>query len=265
MELLELTVYPWFNPGFTFSWTVHPGIRNPYPWKFVVQQSNNSPEGPWTNLSDELEDQTLRTWSETEPRRQARDIVPFFRVALIAGSSTVYSSPTKTIAGTIDPNTELLIQEILRREELYARVKAGVRGKVFLRNEIGIPCPKCVDPIMGSSSLGSECSVCGGTRIYPPFNGPYPVWLTFETSNRETHNAENGVGKISVNAKQVRVAGSPQLRTDDIIVDTSNGDLLVVEAVQVATELRRIPIVQIATASELPTVSTLHNLEALRV
>jgi len=253
---IELTLACGFNQGHTFTWAVDPALCVSGTRVFCVEESNDS-EGPWTQISPSL---TARyVWGEPQRRVENKDENRNFRVKLTVGSKTYYSNVI--MASEPDDKRRVnKIRELLRRELLLARTHQGIEGQLYLKNRDGAKCDTCVDPILGNSTLGDECPVCGGSKLDPPFIGPYTAWLTFTPEKRMTVNSQDGVGKISPSEFSIRVAGTTQLRTADLIVDKGSKRIYYVDGVDVTGEIQRHPVVQQVGANEMPTTDRMYNL-----
>jgi len=250
-----------FNPGYCFEWHVDPAFRVAGTRVFTIEESNDS-TGPWTQISPELTG--VSVWQEANRRIVNRDENRYFRTKLTVGTTTEYSS----IVNDCDPDDIRrinLITEVLRREQLQARVHNGVSGVVYLRNRDGVDCNTCLDPVLKNSILGDDCPVCGGVKIDPPFNGPYPAWLSFTPEKRVTVNNQDGVGKTTSGDYTIRLATPTQVRTGDLVLDSSSGILYYIDAVDVLAEVQRCPVVQQAGVNALPTTDNMYNLNMFRV
>lgn len=258
---ITLTRIAGFNPGYTFEWRVDPAFRVAGTRTYVIEESNDR-TGPWTPISPELT--LVSVWSEDKRRIINRDEQRYFRVKLMVGTKVEYS-PTVGDCNPDDLRRINLITELFRREKLQSQTHTGVPGTVYLRNREGLPCTTCLDPIVGNSILGDDCPVCGGVKLDPPFNGPYPAWLSFTTDKRVTTNNEDGIGKTTAGDYSIRLATPTQVRTGDLIVDTGSGVIYYIDSVDVLAEIQRCPVVQEAKVNVLPTTDNLYNLNMFNV
>lgn len=258
---ITLTRIAGFNPGYNFAWSVDPAFRAAGTRTYVIEESNDR-TGPWTPISPELT--LVSVWCENKRRIINRDEQRYFRVKMSVGTKVEYS-PGVGDCNPDDLRRINLIEEVFRREQLQARVHNGVSGVVYLRNREGMPCTTCLDPIVGNSILGDDCPVCSGIKVDPPFNGPYPAWISFTPENRVTVNNEDGVGKTTSGDYTIRLATPTQVRTGDLVIDSGSGIIYYIDAVNVLAEVQRCPVVQQAGVNALPTTDNLYNLNMFSV
>lgn len=256
---IKLSLTPSFGVGIQYMWSVSPGVVDPLPWEFYVEQCDVGPEGPWVPLSGKV---TSVTWANPERLIVSRDAARFFRVKLITPLSSYVSEPV-SMNGGLDLRRFNIAREVMRREMLYAQKNSnGMKGEAWLKNVSGSPCTNCLDPVLGSAVFGSDCPMCGGTRFNPPYLGPYEVWATFSPGTRKTEHDQEGVGKFTVSAYEARIAGTAWLRTADII--KIGGHLYNIEGIQIGAEVGQTPLVQIGDVSEIPLGDALYVLETFK-
>lgn len=259
--VIALSVAPTFGTGCSFSWTLTPGFTAAAPWSFQVEESRVPDPEAWTPTSPLISGSFA--WQELKRRRLAKDESLYFRVRVITPDGVFASAPVSAF-GVLGRDKFNLAREIMRREELYARVATGVKGSAYVKNTCGAPCSTCLDPVSGVSIYGSDCPMCGGTKLNPPYIGPFPVWLTFSTASRGSGSASDGVGRVNPSSFTVRIAGAVQLKTDDILIDAGAGKRYHVDKVDVLAEICRLPVVQSAQADELPLNDPIYVLKAIK-
>jgi hypothetical protein len=64
--------------------------------------------------------------------------------------------------------------------------------------------------------------------------------------------SQDGSGTVEPRTFTVRMIGTPLMKKNDLVVDIGSGKRYYVDTVQIAAEIRRIPIVQLLTVNEAP-------------
>lgn len=254
LPIAALEILPYHGQGFVFNWELNDSFSAPGPFEFRIQMAP-TPTGPWETISGPVIDSYY--WAD-ERKPVGKTAARNYRVTMVDAAGVQYASEPVLPAGDLDLREFLIAREILRKEELNARMMAGVRGQVWIAAEYGTKCPKCLDPITGHVR-NSHCSKCHGTGFYPSHYGPFTMWLSFsQNQNGMTHDEVGG----TKDDKQfsVRAIGTPRLKKNDVIRDTRTGKMFYIQAVSNAAELRRIPIVQQLTVSEAATTDQCYDL-----
>ncbi len=253
----KVQVLPSYLKGFTFLWTISPGFSDQFPWKFRVELGHTN-AGPWEDISGELEN--TYAWVEPERRRiqATKDPHLFFRITLSTVSDS-YVSQVKTPYGDLNRREYLIVQDIMRQVQLEQSHIAGVPVKLWSKAGWGAPCQECRDPISGAVT-DADCEECFGTGRRPAYHGPYEVCATFTPQRRDKRQKKDGPAQIYT--RGVRMVGFPTMKDDDIIVDSADDKRYIIDGVEHQTEIRKIPVVQSATAHLLPTSDAAYRLGA---
>lgn len=224
------------------------GLADPAPWQFRVEQAP-APAGPWEALSPVLEG--VYIWSENKPRQINKNDVLYFRITLTTPKA-VHESAVIMPYGDMGRREFLIARDIMRREVLHAKKFAGTLGQLWLVATFGPKCTACLDPITGAVRDGS-CKKCMGTGRDPAYHGPCDMWWTFSNTKRVTKHDDAGAGTVEPKIFQIRALGAPASKKNDLVVDTGSGKRYYVDAVDVVSEVRRVPVVQVLTVHEAPT------------
>lgn len=245
----RVDIVPDYGRGFAFSWRLRGGFNDPAPWKFVVQMAPTQ-EGEWTNVTPELENVfALRT---NGPLRVNKSDILFFRLRLTTPKGA-YFSMTKTPYSDLSRSEFLIASDIMRREILHMSKMAGTECRIWSVANFGPRCTHCLDPITGHSR-DNHCKFCFGTGFDPAYRGPFEAWCTFSENNQ--HNVTEGSegnGMEEEKRFSVRMVNSIPVKKNDILHDDRSGKRYYVNAVQIAAELRRVPIVQTLNVAEIAT------------
>jgi hypothetical protein len=250
-----VTILPSYLNGFTFLWTISPGFADKFPWKFHVELGHTD-AGPWEDISGELEN--VYAWVEPTRRRiqATKDPHLFFRITLTTPSGA-YESQIKTPYGDLCRREYLIVQEIMRQVHLEQQHIAGVPAKLWSKAAWGSPCTVCRDPISGSVT-DSDCAECFGTGRQPAYHGPYEVYATFSPQKRDKQQKKGGPTQLYT--RSIRMVGFPAMKDDDILVDAADDKRYIVDGVAHQMEIRKVPVVQHATAHLLPTSDAAYRL-----
>ena len=244
---LKVTILPSYISGFTFIWEISQSYHEQLPWTFTVEEGPSS-EGPWIVISPPLVN--IFSWFDGKRRVVGKDPVLFFRVKLVTAEGIHYSA-IKTPYGDLDRREYLLVKDIMRREVLQQRTLAGVLAKLWIKATWGAKCTNCIDPITGDV-ISSNCALCMGTGRLPPYHGPYDVWATFTPTQRNLELKPDGTGLHQPYTWMIRMVGFPYAKDYDIVVDTASDKRYIVDGVNNELEIRRVPVIQVLHANELP-------------
>ena len=256
LPVAALEILPYHGQGFVFNWELNDSFSAPGPFLFRIQMAP-TPSGPWETISPPIED--VYYWADSR-KRVGKTVARNYRVTMIDANGAMYASEPVTPAGDLDLREFLIAREILRKEELNARMMAGVMGQVWIAAEYGRKCPKCLDPITGHVR-NSHCSKCHGTGFYPSHYGPFDMWLSFSQSQHGMSHDDVG-GTKDEKQFSVRAIGTPRLKKNDVVRDTGSGKMFYIQTVSNVSEIRRIPIVQQLVVSEAATTDQCYDLPA---
>lgn len=243
----SVTILPGYAGGFTFMWDLAGDFTEPLPWVFKVQEGPG-PEGPWKDISPELE--TVTAWRDDNKRILGKDPVLYFRVVLSTPEHN-YTSHIKTPYGDLPRREYLIVKEIMRKEALQQRTMSGVYSKLWSIAVWGPKCTSCVDPISGRQ-LKTNCPDCYGTGRRPGYHGPYGIWTTFSPLRRNPEQKPDGTGVNQVYSRSVRIIGFPYIKDYDIICVKDTDKRYIVDGVANITEIRGVPVIQSVMVKELP-------------
>ena len=243
--ILRFDVHPDYSSGFVFSWDFAGGFEDPLPWVMRVQAAK-SPDGPWTDISPELEGSA---WKSPGGHRVNKSASMFFRLSVETPAGTRLSSVVSPY-GDLGRYDFLLGAEVMRREVLHMANMAGVRCSVWKRVGYGPRCPACTDPVTGHSR-NNHCRRCLGTGRAMPYSGPFETWCLFsEDSAHKSGEGNEGVGMTEDRRFEARMVNSVPVSKNDVVRDDTTGKMHYVNEVRIVAELRRVPLVQLLSVSE---------------
>ena len=247
--IARLDVVPDYSKGFLFHWRLRGGFNDPLPWVFHVQGAL-SQNGPWADISPAIENRM--SWRSEGNLRVNKSDVIFLRVRLET-SAGHYESGVRTPYGDLERREFLIGREIMRKEILHMSRLAGTECLVWSVANYGPSCPHCIDPVTGQPRVG-HCRYCFGTGFYPAYDGPFPSWCTFSENNQhQLQEGPEGNGMLEQKKFQVRMVNAVPVKKNDIVHDKGSGKRYYVNAVQIAAEIRRVPLVQTLVVDEIAT------------
>lgn len=238
--IARFDVLPDYGAGFAFHWRMRGGFNDPAPWRYRVQMAL-SQDGEWSDVSPEIVDTVA--WKAPSPIRVNKSQVLFFRLVLDTPRGH-YETDARTPYGDLSREEFLIAREIMRREVLHMSKMAGVECMVWSIANYGPRCTHCVDPITGHSR-DNHCRYCFGTGFDPAYRGPFGAWCLFSEDNQhEVKEGADGNGMQESKAFSVRMVNSVPVKKNDVLHDDRSAKRYYVNQVQIAAELRRVPLVQ---------------------
>jgi len=116
------------------------------------------------------------------------------------------------------------------RRNRFILEQGGERVKVFLRKNIGVPCP-CVPDDYHKQPI-NDCPLCYGTAIVGGYEGPYEALIAPDDAERRI--AQSDIGRVFEHQYEVWTGPMPLLTQRDFLVKI-NGDRYSIGAVRFPT------------------------------
>jgi hypothetical protein len=254
----KMEIIPSYAIGFCFTWQVSQLTAPAQPWTFYVEESPTGVPGDksWVEISPALVDTLV--YQEQGRTKFDKDYNLFFRVRMEAGGAVTYS-PVVDGYGTLSRKDFLLAQEMMRQKHLAYEQLSGVCLCLWKKMHDGVPCTACIDPITGEV-LDPECRECHGTRWIFGFFGPYVTCGIVSAYQSDKKFAQSGAGVDEELVYNIEMVGFPRLIRDDLLRECKSDVMFRVHRVSTPTELRRVPIVQIAQVTEVDRDDVVHFL-----
>jgi hypothetical protein len=120
-------------------------------------------------------------------------------------------------------------REAVRRNR-WILEQGGERVKVFLRKNVGLPCP-CVQDDYHKQAQG-DCRVCYGVGIVGGYEGPYQILIAPDDAEKKI--TQKDIGRMVEHTYEVWTGPSPILAQRDFLVKL-NGERYSVGAVRMPT------------------------------
>jgi len=211
----RLTVDAHFSPivngAILVSWALEKSFIEPGPYTFVLYRGGAPSENPadWQEVSTTVDQPWLY---DRSPRRPQKGLGYFYRVELIDGNGTHHYSQAADAANFWGRYDWTLAREIIRKETLVLRKRAGVRGLLFKRRTFGDRCP-CTDPETGEIN-SPDCASCYGTGFVGGYHAPFEYWLIMNPTQQVTKLTPDQ-GLLVANRETVRALAYPKPDPND--------------------------------------------------
>lgn len=130
--------------------------------------------------------------------------------------SDLVETPLENAANTNSYEIEKLDwiwREAIRRNRFILE-QGGERVRVFLKKNVGLPCPCTPDPYHKQPI--SDCRICWGTGIIDGYEGPYPILIA--PDDAEKRIAQKDMGRTVEHQYEVWTGPTPLLSQRDVIL-----------------------------------------------
>lgn len=259
VQITRLYIYPSYLHGFSFNWELDPSQPPPAGVQYHVQRGDTH-DGPWHDISPAIADSYY--WSGDEERVvHTKEPVLYFRIRATAGAQEYYSPVVQPYGGIADKREFLIARNMRRQELIQMQGMGGTACKVLVKAIFGPRCERCTDFVTGRPAR-QDCIGCFGIGIDPGYHGPYDTLARFSAERVEKGFGEGNNYVTEQVMYRLRMLGTPHIKKDDIIVDTTTGRRYMVNQTAGLVEVRRVPIVRTVTVSEIPSQSPYYRIEA---
>lgn len=244
--ILRFLVNPSYRGGFFFSWDLTPGVKLPDKWQAQVESSQ-------TGIDDFVPRSPVliqkRSYHDTPRPVFTKDQEEFFRVKITTTSGSYLSEVVSPFA-SVSHREFFLVRELMRKEQLAARILNGVTVHVYKASKQTDPCPVCLDPVTGRV-LNPDCPTCSGTGTLRGYHGPYETTGSFSPRSVSKDYTEDGAGTDDLQQFQLRLIAQPLVDGGDILVDLMTKKRYAINSRANVAEVKRIPVVQAVDVVEV--------------
>lgn len=241
---------PLSNNGTLISWGLRRTFCDPGPYAFEVQWAE-TPRGQWHTVeTGPLTDTYFAI--DGHKRMCSKEMESYYRIMLTTPTAS-YLSFAKGSNSYWKKRDWLLGREICRKERLLMRKFTGWEGYVLKRKIWGEKCPRCAD--FDSDEVGEgKCPVCFGTGKIGGYWEGYPTYAyNMEGGPTQFKELDDTVGmKEDIGIKSMRMLAYPHLSTNDIFVHEESGRRYYIRPVNIAAEIKGVPIVYVVTLKLAP-------------
>ncbi len=232
------------------AWVLNPAWvpTVPGPFQFKLQRGRSPNDDKWADISTT----TNQPWLyDYYPVLSQHDRSTFYRVILTDGTGKEWVSQAVEMDVTWGHNDWRLMREIIRKEMLVQRKKAGTKGWLLKRRTWGDPCPVCVDPNT-QAIKNSHCLICYGTGIVGGYYDPMDYWVTMNPTQR-LKKIQGDEGLITAVMETVRGLAWPAPEANDIwVMAGSNRRYRIDGDIVVAARHRGVDVILDLHLEELP-------------
>jgi hypothetical protein len=215
----RLAIDVFFNPIVTGSVLVEWALEKDFvagaegPFTFILERGYAANDDNFVPVAQT----TDQPWAyDNDPQLPDKGTDVFYRVKLIDGAGQEYLSQATAVGTYWNRYDYTLAREIIRKEHLLQRKRAGVRGWLLKRRVYGESCPVCVDPDTGQIN-NPQCPVCFGTGITGGYYDAFEYWVIMNPSQRLGKvDAEQGL--ITATMETVRAMAYPRPDMNDVWV-----------------------------------------------
>ena len=212
------------------SWALERTFAEPGPYQFALFRGYAATEDDWQLIAETTDQPWLY---DKNPVWPGKGLNVFYRVQLVDGNGRVYVSAPASAGTYWERYDWSLVREILRKETMVQRKRAGVKGWLLQRRYWGDRCD-CTDPDTGQVR-DPLCENCYGTGIIGGFYDPFEYWVIMDPSRRLAKlDAEQGL--MVQNLETVRALAYPRPQPGDFWVHSGTNQRFIIngEAAAVA-------------------------------
>ena len=220
----RLTVDVYFSPLVTgkvlVAWALEPDFVQgaPGPFKFRLERGYAANDDNFVPVAETTDQPWAYDNSAVLPQT---GLSVFYRVLLTTGDGQeIYSQPASI--GTYWSRYDFsLAKEIIRKEELVLRKRAGVQGWLLKRRAFGEACAECTDSVTGEVTQ-QDCPTCYGTGVTGGYYDPIPYWVILNAGQRvKKLTPEQGL--ITEAIETVKALAHPRPDGGDVWVHSHTG------------------------------------------
>ncbi len=197
------------------EWALERTFLEPGPYTFTLYRcpSATSPEAEWTAIAEVVD----QPWAyDNNPALPAKGTDIFYRVVLVDGLGAVHTSQAVTGSSYWNRYDFTLAREIIRKETMLLRKRAGIKGWLLRRRTFGDPCP-CTDPET-EQVLNPNCEECFGTGYVGGYFPAFEYWVIANPS-QHMRKLDADRGLITENVETVRALAYPSPASGDVWVN----------------------------------------------
>ncbi len=213
----RLTVDAYFNRitdnRVLVEWAMDKAFIAPGPYTFVLYRGYAINDDAWTAVAETVD----QPWAyDVAPVFPQMGTEVYYRVIMTDGEGQTYTSQAVSVGVYWNQYDWSLAKEIIRKEHLVLRKRAGTKGWLMKRREWGDPCVGCVDPATGQIiDTSGACALCYGTGIVGGYYTPVEYWVIMNPTQRLAKlDADQGL--LIQNVETVRALAYPTPSSLDV-------------------------------------------------
>lgn len=237
------------------AWTMDPAFAEPGPYKFLLQRGRAANDDQWVDVATTVDQPWLLDQS---PKLLPHDYSTYYRIIVTDGNGKQYTSQVAHSSSDWGHYDWRNVREILRKEEMLQRKRAGAEGWLLKRRAWGDQCPVCTDVDTGTVR-DSHCSTCYGTGVVGGYYAPLPYMTTVDPTQRlKRLTADQGLTVATM--LTVRALAWPSPEQNDVWVNAkTNVRYRIAADIVQAAVYRGVPLVLNLHLEELPNTNMVYD------
>lgn len=248
-EFVHVLIYRMAPDTAEIRWAVKPNEWPEDDLNFGIFRSN-SPAGPWDPIATVSGGRFVFYDNEVISAGTSRTYYYVVRITSASGQGYRDSRPTR-----IEHDPDHIAIELVRKKQVFLRVKGGVEMVVYLRKRWGPKCSRCYSKER-MESQDENCPDCYGTG----YSGGYlnPVTLVGLFNPPEKVIVDAGI-KIESGSTFFELGNWPTLDRNDLIIDRRMNIRYIIDSAKHTTH-RGYPISQVARVVQTDETDIVYNL-----
>lgn len=175
----------------------------------------------------------------------------YYRVEMVDGSSSYYSSPASA-TGELSSRDFNILRELLRQEYIRLSKSAGIDGYILRKRHWGLACTQCTDYDLSNESTNPDCSYCYGTGVLYGYYSSIPMYMDLAAQFKSQLESKIPTGVEDNIIKQGRCVAYPQIYSGDIWIASKTDTRYVIRVVETAASIKETPAVYNVVLAEIP-------------
>lgn len=182
----RLTVDAYFNlitdNRVLVEWALADDFLESGPYEFILERGYgvSYDDADWIQLCRTVD----QPWAyDIDPFFPQKGLIMFYRVRMSTGDGNAYTSQPASLGTYWDRYDYSVARDIIRKETMLLRKRAGTPGWLLKRRVFGDPCDGCVDPVT-NQVLRPDCPDCYGTGIEGGYYDAWEYWVTLDPARR---------------------------------------------------------------------------------
>lgn len=239
------------------SWVLDRGFaqRAPGPYRFTLRRHQTATDDRPVDVAKAIDVYSLE---DRSPRQGQYEEALSYSVVLTDGDGKTYTSQVQPVGSYWSHQDWLVAREIIRKEAMLLRKKAGTKGILLKRRQWGDACTVCTDPTTGQVR-DPGCGTCFGTGIEGGYYPGQECWVLMNQTKRAQRLTVDQ-GLVTANDETVRALAYPVLEVNDIWVHRpTNNRYRIMEDIAAIVRWRGVDLVMNARLDLLPSSSSVYN------
>lgn len=159
------------------SWALEKDFREVGPYTFTLYRGHFPTDDGFVAVAQTVD----QPWAyDDNPQLGQYGVELYYKVVLTDGNGNTYESQAVHGETYWERYDWTLAREIIRKEHLLQRKRAGTKGYLLKRRDFGDPC-SCVNKDTGQVESVS-CPTCYGTGVEGGYYEPFEYWVIMNPS-----------------------------------------------------------------------------------